>query len=47
VLSLGGLADDREHDFVVNGLLPELRRRGIVKRDYRGTTVRDNLGLHL
>ncbi|GLY07165.1 NtaA/DmoA family FMN-dependent monooxygenase [Actinoplanes sp. NBRC 101535] len=44
VLSLNGLADDREHDFVVNGLLPELRRRGIVKPDYRGT-LRENLGL--
>ena len=47
VLSLGGLADDREHDFVVNGLLPELRKRGIVKDDYRGATLRENLGLKL
>jgi alkanesulfonate monooxygenase SsuD/methylene tetrahydromethanopterin reductase-like flavin-dependent oxidoreductase (luciferase family) len=47
VLSLGGLADDRQHDFVVNGLLAELRKRGIVKDDYRGATLRENLGLHL
>ncbi|MBB2942696.1 FMN-dependent oxidoreductase (nitrilotriacetate monooxygenase family) [Actinoplanes lutulentus] len=45
VLSLGGLADDRTHDFVVNGLLHELRKRGIVKDDYRGATLRSNLGL--
>ncbi|WP_432842460.1 NtaA/DmoA family FMN-dependent monooxygenase [Dactylosporangium sp. CA-092794] len=45
VLSVGGLADDRQHDFVVNGLLHELRKRGIVKDDYRGPTLRDNLGL--
>ncbi|GLW29248.1 NtaA/DmoA family FMN-dependent monooxygenase [Actinoplanes regularis] len=45
VLSLGGLADDVQHDFVVNGLLHELRRRGIVKEDYRGPTLRENLGL--
>jgi FMN-dependent oxidoreductase (nitrilotriacetate monooxygenase family) len=45
VLSLGGLADDRQHDFVVNGLLAELRRRGIVKPDYHGPTLRENLGL--
>ncbi|GAA2879503.1 nitrilotriacetate monooxygenase component A [Actinoplanes cyaneus] len=47
VLSLGGLADDVQHDFVVNGLLHDLRRRGIVKDDYRGATLRDNLGLTL
>ncbi|MEV4345792.1 NtaA/DmoA family FMN-dependent monooxygenase [Actinoplanes sp. NPDC049596] len=47
VLSINGLADDRTHDFVVNGLLTELRRRGIVKEDYRGHTLRDNLGLTL
>lgn len=45
VLSVQGLADDRQHDFVANGLLPELRRRGIVKDDYRGATLRENLGL--
>ncbi|GIF22550.1 FMN-dependent oxidoreductase (nitrilotriacetate monooxygenase family) [Actinoplanes tereljensis] len=45
VLSLQGLADDRQHDFIVNGLLPELRKRGIVKPDYQGTTLRENLNL--
>ncbi|MFF5079191.1 NtaA/DmoA family FMN-dependent monooxygenase [Actinoplanes sp. NPDC000266] len=47
VLSINGIADDRTHDFVVNGLLAELRRRGIVKEDYRGSTLRENLGLTL
>ncbi len=47
VLSLNGLADDRQHDFIVNGLLPILRARGIVKPDYRGATLRENLGLPL
>ena len=47
VISLQGLADPRQHDFVVNGLLAELRRRGIVDTDYTGTTLRENLGLEL
>ncbi|BBA98954.1 putative monooxygenase [Actinacidiphila reveromycinica] len=47
VISLGGLADPRQHDFVVNGLLHELRRRGIVADDYAGPTLRENLGLEL
>ena len=45
VLSLNGLASDRQHDFIVNGLLPILRARGIVKPDYVGATLRENLGL--
>ncbi len=45
VISLGGLAEERTRDFVVNGLLPELRRRGIVGNDYVGDTFRDNLEL--
>lgn len=45
VVTLGGLADPREHDFVVNGLLHELRKRKIVAPDYTGTTLRENLGL--
>ncbi|MBV6762199.1 NtaA/DmoA family FMN-dependent monooxygenase [Rhodococcus opacus] len=45
VISLGGLAEERSRDFVVNGLLPELRRRGIVGDDYVGGTFRDNLEL--
>ena len=45
VISLGGLAEERTRDFVVNGLLPELRSRGIVGNDYVGGTFRDNLEL--
>ncbi|MFD0021176.1 NtaA/DmoA family FMN-dependent monooxygenase [Streptomyces sp. NPDC058382] len=47
VITLGGLADPRQHDFVVNGLLHELRGRKIVADDYTGTTLRENLGLEL
>jgi FMN-dependent oxidoreductase (nitrilotriacetate monooxygenase family) len=47
VVTLGGIADDRQHEFVVNGLLRELRRRGIVGDGYQGTTLRENLGLPL
>jgi FMN-dependent oxidoreductase (nitrilotriacetate monooxygenase family) len=47
VLTLGGLADPRQHDFVVNGLLHELRKRKIVAADYSGSTFRENLGLEL
>jgi FMN-dependent oxidoreductase (nitrilotriacetate monooxygenase family) len=45
VVSLGGIAGDRQHEFVVDGLLAELRRRGIVGDGYQGTTLRENLGL--
>ncbi|WP_405151186.1 NtaA/DmoA family FMN-dependent monooxygenase [Sphaerisporangium sp. NBC_01403] len=45
VIALQGLADPVQHDFVVNGLLHELRKRKIVKPDYTGTTFRENLGL--
>lgn len=47
VVSLGDLANDRTHDFIVNGLLPDLRRRGIVGSDYLGATLRENLELPL
>ncbi|MGW0669491.1 NtaA/DmoA family FMN-dependent monooxygenase [Streptomyces sp. NPDC002746] len=47
VISLNGLADPKQHDFAVNGLLHELRRRKIVADDYTGTTLRENLGLQL
>ncbi|MFG1991648.1 hypothetical protein ACGFJ7_16910 [Actinoplanes sp. NPDC048988] len=47
VLSINGIAGDRTHDFVVGGPPTEPRRRGIVKEDYRGSTLRDNLGLTL
>jgi hypothetical protein len=45
VVSLGGIADDRQHEFVVDGLLCELRKRGIVSDGYQGATLRENLGL--
>ncbi|OAK56451.1 NtaA/DmoA family FMN-dependent monooxygenase [Rhodococcoides kyotonense] len=45
VISIGGLADPRTRDFALNGLLPELRRRGIVGRDYLGAAFRENLEL--
>jgi alkanesulfonate monooxygenase SsuD/methylene tetrahydromethanopterin reductase-like flavin-dependent oxidoreductase (luciferase family) len=47
VVTLGGIADDRQHEFVVHGLLHELRRRGIVGDGYQGTTLRESLGLPL
>jgi alkanesulfonate monooxygenase SsuD/methylene tetrahydromethanopterin reductase-like flavin-dependent oxidoreductase (luciferase family) len=47
VISLGGIADDRQHEFAVDGLLAELRKRGIVNDGYRGATLRENLGLPL
>ncbi|MFK0171682.1 NtaA/DmoA family FMN-dependent monooxygenase [Streptomyces sp. NPDC090306] len=47
MITLGDLGDPREHDFIVNGLLHELRRRGIVAPDYTGGTLRENLGLDL
>ncbi|MDQ1033812.1 FMN-dependent oxidoreductase (nitrilotriacetate monooxygenase family) [Streptomyces sp. V3I8] len=47
VITLSGLADPRQHDFAVNGLLHELRKRKIVANDYTGTTLRENLGLEL
>ncbi|WP_280407275.1 NtaA/DmoA family FMN-dependent monooxygenase [Nocardia brasiliensis] len=45
VLSVGGLADPRTRDFLLNGLLPELRRRAIVGTDYIAATFRENLEL--
>ncbi|MFL1905649.1 NtaA/DmoA family FMN-dependent monooxygenase [Streptomyces tauricus] len=47
VITLSGLADPQQHDFAVNGLLHELRKRKIVAPDYTGTTLRENLGLEL
>jgi hypothetical protein len=32
-------------DDVVDTLVPELQRRGLFRRDYAGTTLRDHLGL--
>lgn len=45
VITLGGLSSARQHDFAVNGLLHELRKRKIVKFDYAGPTLRENLAL--
>ncbi|MFE1592648.1 LLM class flavin-dependent oxidoreductase [Nocardia sp. NPDC058705] len=47
VISLGGLTEERTRDFVVNGLLPELRRRNLLDTDYLGGTYRENLELPL
>nr|WP_228558941.1 hypothetical protein [Catenulispora pinisilvae] len=45
---LNGLDDPRQHDLIVNGLLPELRERGIVAPPgYQGGTLREALGLEL
>jgi hypothetical protein len=30
---------------IVDGLVPELRRRGVVSSDYQGTKLREHLGL--
>ncbi|MEV0251021.1 NtaA/DmoA family FMN-dependent monooxygenase [Nocardia sp. NPDC050712] len=45
VISLGGLADPRTRDFLLNGLLPELRRRDIVAKDSIEGTFREKLEL--
>ncbi|MBH0781179.1 NtaA/DmoA family FMN-dependent monooxygenase [Nocardia bovistercoris] len=45
VLSISGLADPRTRDFLVNGLLPELRRRGVLGVEQVGDTLRANLEL--
>ena len=48
VISLNGLDDPRLHDLIVNGLLQELRKRGIVApADFQGATLRAKLGLEL
>jgi hypothetical protein len=46
-VKVAGLADPRKRDFVVNGLLYELRRRGIVRPGYDGASPRENLGMRL
>ncbi|WP_019925170.1 NtaA/DmoA family FMN-dependent monooxygenase [Nocardia sp. BMG111209] len=45
LIGLGGLGDPRNQDFLLAGLLPELRRRGIVGHDRTGATFRENLEL--
>lgn len=32
-------------DAIVDLLVPELQRRGLVRTEYEGTTLRENLGL--
>lgn len=45
VLSLHGFGNPEQEDLLVNGLLPELRRRAIVDTDYIGDDFRTNLQL--
>ena len=45
VIGLGSLDEPRNRDFLLSGLLPELRRRRIVGTDYVGATFRENLEL--
>lgn len=45
VLSIGGIGDPVRHELVVDGLLAELRRRGRVRPEPAGTTLRQNLEL--
>ncbi|MQY25964.1 NtaA/DmoA family FMN-dependent monooxygenase [Nocardia aurantia] len=45
LIGLSGLGDPRTQDFLVAGLLPELRRRGIIGRDHAGGTFREHLEL--
>src|SRR5690606_6340842 len=45
VISLNGLHDAEQYDFAVNGLLHDLRKRGIVGPAYPGSTLRENLEL--
>ncbi|TWB46776.1 FMN-dependent oxidoreductase (nitrilotriacetate monooxygenase family) [Rhizobium sp. ERR 922] len=45
VLSLHGFGNPDQEDLLVNGLLPELRRRSIIDTDYIGDDFRSNLEL--
>ncbi|AOJ26785.1 NtaA/DmoA family FMN-dependent monooxygenase [Burkholderia seminalis] len=45
VLSLHGLGQPDQEDLLLNGLLPELRRRGLLDTDYVGGDFRANLEL--
>ncbi|WP_216901706.1 NtaA/DmoA family FMN-dependent monooxygenase [Nocardia alni] len=45
LIGLGGLDDPRIRDFLLNGVLPELRRRGIVDDGPEGGTFRERLEL--
>jgi FMN-dependent oxidoreductase (nitrilotriacetate monooxygenase family) len=45
VLSLHGFGNPDQEDLLVNGLLPELRRRALIDTDYVGDDFRSNLEL--
>lgn len=45
ILSLHGLGNPDQEDLLLNGLLPELRRRDLIDTDYRGDDLRSNLEL--
>ncbi len=45
VISLHGLGNPDQEDLLLNGLLPELRRRSLLDTDYVGDTFRANLEL--
>ena len=45
VLSLHGLGNPDQEDLLLNGLLPELRRRALIDDDYLGDSFRTNLEL--
>jgi alkanesulfonate monooxygenase SsuD/methylene tetrahydromethanopterin reductase-like flavin-dependent oxidoreductase (luciferase family) len=45
VISLHGLGQPDQEDLLLNGLLPELRKRKLIDEDYLGEDFRANLGL--
>ncbi|WP_254617257.1 hypothetical protein [Burkholderia metallica] len=45
MLSLHGLGQPDQEDLLLNGLLPELRRRDLLDTDYVGGDFRANLEL--
>ncbi|MFL9867070.1 NtaA/DmoA family FMN-dependent monooxygenase [Paraburkholderia fungorum] len=45
IVSLHGLGQPDQEDLLLNGLLPELRRRDLIDTDYRGDDLRSNLEL--
>ena len=45
VISLHGLGQPDQEDLLLNGLLPELRKRHLLDEDYLGDTFRENLEL--
>lgn len=45
VISLHGLGNPDQEDLLLNGFLPELRRRSLLDADYLGDDFRSNLEL--